>query len=223
MPKASKAEILLKTANEYMRNMYSMFGGKSTEYMNALSQYRALLPDKQLTDTARKGLNYNGDTPNEPLLLSTGKKSIAEWNKYIKELEKLRQAQRKSGTALVQAQKYIKNKQLTQEELEKEIKKNKKWIRVQAEENYNLSNNLNTWYNEIMNSPIITDNEKAKVRRYYSEVNAKYYDTDYMNDLKEYVEQIYNKAKQYAEQKQSDEENANFMNGGQSVNADILS
>lgn len=222
----SSVDNLLRTVNEYMTDMFDTFGGQSTEYMTALQQYRDLLPEAALDLYARQGNDYPGDTPDVPLLLSRGKASQNAFEALKTDLEALRAAQRQSGTALVQAQKYLNEPDKPPEPDEKKPPKlqpkTREYIRQRARENYELSNNLNDWYTTIMESEDITEPEKIMIKSYYSEINARYYDSEYMEEVKRAVipllERIERAKKKRATEKAEQAGNVS----GVSVDADIL-
>ena len=54
---------ILRTMNEYIKDIFDTFGGQSDEYMRAMRQVKENLPDEVLTKTVRTGLHYAGDTP----------------------------------------------------------------------------------------------------------------------------------------------------------------
>lgn len=222
----SSVDNLLRTVNEYMTDMFNTFGGQSTEYMNALQQYRDILPEAALDLYARQGNNYPGDTPDAPLLLSRGKASQSAFEALKTDLEALRAAQRQAGTAFVQAQKYLNEPDKPPEPDEKKPPKlqpkTREYIRQRARENYELSNNLNDWYTTIMESEDITEPEKIMIKSYYSEINARYYDNEYMGELKRSVIPLLERI-ECAKKKRASEkaEHAGDV-FGVSVDADIL-
>ena len=222
----SSVDNLLRTVNEYMSDMFNTFGGQSTEYMNALQQYRDLLPEAALDLYARQGNDYPGDTPDAPLLLSRGKASQNAFEALKTDLEALRAAQRQAGTALVQAQKYLNELDKPPEPDEKKPPKlqpkTREYIRQRARENYELSNNLNDWYTTIMDSEDITEPEKIMIKSYYSEINARYYDSEYMEELKRAVLPLLERIERAKKKRAAEKAEQSGDVTGVSVDADIL-
>lgn len=222
----SSIDNLLRTVNEYMSDMFNTFGGQSTEYMNALKQYRDLLPEAALDLYARQGNDYPGDTPDAPLLLSRGKASQTAFEALKTDLEALRAAQRQAGTALVQAQKYLNEPGKPPEPEEKKPPKlqpkTREYIRQRARENYELSNNLNDWYTTIMESEDITEPEKIMIKSYYSEINARYYDNEYMDELKRAVIPLLERIERAKKKRAAEKAEQAGDVSGVSVDADIL-
>lgn len=222
----SSVDNLLRTVNEYMTDMFNTFGGQSTEYMNALQQYRNLLPEAALDMYARQGNDYPGDTPDAPLLLSRGKASQAAFEALKTDLEALRAAQRQAGTALVQAQKYLNEPDKPPEpDAKKPPKlqaKTREYIRQRARENYELSNNINDWYTTIMESEDITEPEKIMIKSYYSEINARYYDNEYMDEVKRAVMPLLERIEKAKKKRAAEKAEQAGDVTGVSVDADIL-
>lgn len=222
----SSVDNLLRTVNEYMTDMFDTFGGQSTEYMNALQQYRDILPEAALDLYARQGNDYPGDTPDAPLLLSRGKASQNAFEALKTDLEALRAAQRQSGTALVQAQKYLNEPDKPPEPDGKKPPKlqpkTREYIRQRARENYELSNNLNDWYTTIMESEDITEPEKIMIKSYYSEINARYYDNEYMDEVKRKVMPLLERIERAKKKRAAEKAEQAGDVTGVSVDADIL-
>lgn len=222
----SSVDNLLRTVNEYMTDMFDTFGGQSNEYMTALQQYRDILPDAALDLYARQGNDYPGDTPDAPLLLSRGKASQSAFEALKTDLEALRTAQRQAGTALVQAQKYLHEPDKPPEPEEKKPPKlqpkTREYIRQRARENYELSNNLNDWYTTIMESEDITDPEKIMIKSYYSEINARYYDNEYMDEVKRAVIPLLERIERAKKKRAAEKAQQSGDVTGVSVDADIL-
>ena len=222
----SSVDNLLRTVNEYMTDMFNTFGGQSTEYMAALQQYRDILPEAALDLYARQGNDYPGDTPDAPLLLSRGKASQTAFEALKTDLEALRAAQRQAGTALVQAQKYLYEPDKPPEPEEKKPPKlqpkTREYIRQRARENYELSNNLSDWYTTIMESEDITEQEKIMIKSYYSEINARYYDNEYMDELKRAVIPLLERIERAKKKRAAEKAEQAGDVSGVSVDADIL-
>lgn len=160
-----------------------MFGGQSSEYHQALQQVKEQLNENVLSQTARQGVNYNADTPNKPLQLSTGKKALDILSNYETDVKNIRESQKESGSALEQAQKYIDELKAVGKEFSLQN------IHQYAQTNYDFDNNSIDWYRKLTESEELTDSEKEEVREIYSEVNHKYNEPAWrdrnMNRLKE--------------------------------------
>lgn len=222
----SSVDNLLRTVNEYMTDMFDTFGGQSTEYMAALQQYRDLLPGAALDLYARQGNDYPGDTPDAPLLLSRGKASQNAFEALKTDLEALRAAQRQAGTALVQAQKYLNEHVKPPEPDGKKPpqlqQKTREYIRQRARENYELSNNLNDWYTTIMESEDVSEAEKIMIKSYYSEINARYYDNEYIDEVKKAVIPLLERIERAKKKRAAEKAQQAGDVTGVSVDADIL-
>ena len=160
----------LNQINKHLRDVFDMFGGQSEEYMNALTQARETIPEEVLQQTARKGLNYAYDMPTEPLQISRSKTAKDIYSTFESELSLLRTAQKATGTAKVQSQKYIK------ELVEKGIQPSIEYVRKQANELYRFRNTVNEWYTEAMKSEELTEEDKADIKADYSELSGSDYE-----------------------------------------------
>ena len=187
---------LLRTMNEYIKDMFDTFGGKSDEYMRALSQVRTSLPESVLNQTVRQGLNYAYDAPTQPLQFSRGKNAQEILSNYETELIDLRAEQRKTGTAAVQAQPYY-----TEQELQN-IEPSKEAVKRAAEERHYFDENVNDWYDEINNAEVLTEIEKEDIKADYRNLNENYWDSSSRADLQTKAENLINKIKQRRQLKQ---------------------
>jgi hypothetical protein len=167
---------ILRTMNEYIKDIFDTFGGQSDEYMRAMRQVRENLPEEVLNKTARTGLNYAGDTPNEPLQFSRGKQAQEVLQNFEGDLQNLRAEQRETGTANVQAQPYYLEQQLQNNENGVPAPVSKQLIKEQANDRYYFNSNVNDWYEDIINSEVLTDYEKNDIRADYRNLNEKYWD-----------------------------------------------
>lgn len=155
----------ISAINKHLSDVFNMFGGQSEEYMNALSQVRKNLPDSVLQETHTQGLNYVYDNPRDALRLSIGKQSQEILRNFESDLVKIREEQKESGSAIMQAQKYI-------EELAKEgLKFSRKSIKEKASGIYYFRNNVNEWYKEVVESNL-SEVEKSNFKEPYSELNG---------------------------------------------------
>lgn len=187
---------LLRTMNEYIKDMFDTFGGKSDEYMRALSQVRTSLPESVLNQTVRQGLNYAYDAPTQPLQFSRGKASQEILSNFETELIDLRAEQRKTGTAAVQAQPYYAEQEINNIEPSKEA------VKRAAEERHYFDENVNDWYEEIDNAEVLTEIEKENIKADYRNLNENYWDSNSRADLQTKAENLINKIKERRQLKQ---------------------
>lgn len=174
---------LLRSLNKYLVDIFDTFGGQSKEYMNAMKQVKEALPEKVLQDTARQGLDYEGDAPDEPLQLSRGKASRDELEVFKEDLQQLRNTQKDTGTARRQSRKYIDDA----EARNIEIKDKAEYIRNEAQHLYDFDNSTNDWYDDVMADEDIPDTWKEKIRDKYSTLNEDYDDANFRYELERMV------------------------------------
>lgn len=187
---------ILRTMNEYIKDMFDTFGGQSDEYMRTLRQVRENLPDSVLQQTTRQGLNYVADRPTEPLQFSRGKKSQEILQNFETDLSNLRKEQRETGTAAVQAQPYYLEQQIEAQEKGQPANVSKKLIREQAEDRYYFNSNVNDWYDEINNAEELTELEKQDIKADYSNLNENYWEVGARSSLQEKAEKLIDKIRQ---------------------------
>lgn len=155
----------ISAINKHLEDIFNMFGGRSEEYMNALKQVRDNLPDSTLRQTQKQGLDYAYDTPREALKLSVSKKSQEILQNFEADLINLRSEQKESGSAIVQAQKYI-------EDLAKDgLQFSRQRIKEKASGVYDFRNNANDWYKEVDKSNL-SEEEKSIFKDPYSDLNG---------------------------------------------------
>ena len=159
---------IVNSINKHLKSVFDMFGGQSTEYHLALQTVKENLSENVLSQTARQGVNYNADTPDKPLQLSTGKKALDILSNFESDVKNIRETEKAIGSALEQAQKYIDELKAVGKEFSLQN------IRKYAQTNYDFDNNSNDWYRKLTESEELTDGEKEEVREIYSEVNHKY-------------------------------------------------
>lgn len=187
---------ILRTMNEYIKDIFDTFGGQSDEYMRAMRQVKENLPDEVLNKTVRTGLNYAGDTPTEPLQFSRGKQSQEVLQNFEGDLQNLRAEQRETGTANVQAQPYYLEQQLQNNENGVPAPVSKQMVKEQANDRYYFNSNVNDWYDDIMNSEELTDYEKDDIRADYQNLNENYWDLGTRDALQEKAEKLIQKIRQ---------------------------
>lgn len=174
---------ILRTMNEYLSDMFNMFGGKSMEYSTAVRQVRENISDDVLTQVARTGADYESDSPTEPLQFSRGKAAQNILSNFQTDLAQLRKEQREQGTAKVQAQRYYTEQKLDNPDKVVDVKQ----LTQQAAARYDFNNNVNDWYDEIMESELISEDEKEEVRDKYSTITTNYSDPDFRDDIRNTV------------------------------------
>lgn len=187
-----KLDDTLRTINEYMKDMFDIFGGQSIEYSTALKQVREQLTDDVLERTARRGLHYDSDAPTEPLQLSRGKGAQEILQAFAEDLKQLRKTQRETGTAKVQAQRYYEEQKLEDENAPADLKN----VKERAQERYDFNNNVNDWYEEITNAEELTDDEIEDIKSDYSTLNVDYSDPAVRNNIRDKVMKLKAKIKQ---------------------------
>lgn len=199
---------IVNSINKHLKSVFDMFGGQSSEYHLALQTVKENLNENVLSQTARQGVNYNADTPDKPLQLSTGKKALDILSNYETDVKNIREVQKETGSALEQAQKYIDELKAVGKEFSLQN------IHEYAQTNYNFDNNSNDWYKSLTESEHLSASEIEEVRTIYSEVNHKYNDPSWrepnMNRLDELLKK-HEKAKAEA-QKKLEEDNTKIAN-----------
>lgn len=172
---------ILRTMNEYIKDMYDIFGGQSIEYSTAVRQVREHLSDEVLQQVARQGLDFKSDEPTEPLQLSRGKAAQNVLQNFEGDLQQLRKAQREKGTARVQAQRYYLEQKLDDPDAFSDLKN----VKERAAERYDFNSNVNDWYEAIDNAPELTEAQKDDIKEDYSTLNADYADPAVRNNIRD--------------------------------------
>lgn len=175
---------ILRSLNQYMKDMFTTFGGESKEYMTALKDVKENLPEEVLQQTARKGLDFEGDAPTEPLQLSRGKQAKNVLENFETDLQEIRKDQKEQGTARKQTEKYredAENRGLDPDTID---------IQEEAKKLYDFDHSTNDWYEAIMADPDITDDEKEEIRDLYSDLFENYEDAAFRDRLEEAARNI---------------------------------
>lgn len=175
---------ILRSLNQYMKDMFTTFGGESKEYMTALKDVKENLPEEVLQQTARKGLDFEGDAPTEPLQLSRGKDAKNVLENFESDLQEIRKDQKEQGTARKQTEKYREdaaNRGIDPETID---------IQEEAKKLYDFDHSTNDWYEAIMADPDITDDEKEEIRDLYSDLFENYEDAAFRDRLEEAARDI---------------------------------
>lgn len=175
---------ILRSLNQYMKDMFTTFGGESKEYMTALKDVKENLPEEVLQQTARKGLDFEGDAPTEPLQLSRGKEAKNVLENFETDLQTIRKDQKDQGTARKQTEKYREdaaNRGIDPETID---------IQEEAKKLYDFDHSTNDWYEAIMSDPDITDDEKEEIRDLYSDLFENYEDAAFRDRLEEAARDI---------------------------------
>lgn len=179
---------ILRSLNQYMKDIFNVFGGESKEYMKALKDVKENLPQEVLERTARQGLDYEGDAPTEPLQLSRGKEAKNVLDSFGSDLKQIRDDQKKMGTVRSQSQKYYEdaeNRGISPDEID---------IQDEAKKLYDFDNSTNDWYDAIMSDPDITDDEKEEIRDLYSDLFENYEDAAFRDKLEDRAREILREA-----------------------------
>lgn len=147
----SNIDNLVRTVNEYIKDIYNIFGAKSKEYSRAFQQVQRTIPKAVLESSKTRGYTWQGDTPQQPLQLSRSK---AFEPAYVDTIEKLRGLQRRAGTAKQQREIYrqvfgIRGIEYTKENIKSEAEKEKV-----------MSDNIMDLYDDLMSSEYLTEDEK---------------------------------------------------------------
>lgn len=175
---------ILRSLNQYMKDMFTTFGGESKEYMTALKDVKENLPEEVLQQTARKGLDFEGDAPTEPLQLSRGKQAKNVLENFETDLQEIRKDQKEQGTARKQTEKYredAENRGIDPDTID---------IQEEAKKLYDFDHSTNDWYEAIMTDPDITDDEKEEIRDLYSDLFENYEDAAFRDRLEEVARDI---------------------------------
>lgn len=180
---------ILRTMNEYLNDMFNLFGGQSMEYSTAVRQVRENLPDDVLSQVARKGTDYESDNPTEPLQFSRGKSAQNILSNFQSDLSQLRKEQRETGTARTQAQRYYTEQKLDEPDAPAELKR----VKEQAAARYDFNNNVNDWYDDIVNSQELTESEIDEIKEEYSTLNTDYSDPDKRDTIRRKTQKLLDK------------------------------
>ncbi len=193
---------ILRTMNEYLSDMFNMFGGESMEYSTAVRQVRENISDDVLSQVVRTGADYESDSPTEPLQFSRGKAAQNILSNFQTDLTQLRKEQREQGTAKVQAQRYYTEQKLDAPDAPADIKQ----LKEQAAARYDFNNNVNDWYDDIVNSAELTDAEKDDIREEYSTLNTDYSDPDKRNTVRSKTQKLLDKIEKKRKNKDTNTE-----------------
>lgn len=182
-----KIDNMLRSINQHLKDVFSIFGGKSVEYEEAQKDVFTKL--STLTQIKKPEYDDN-NVMTKPMQISRSRNAIAEIK--LKEMENtvkdVREEQKKTGSAKMQAQKYIKKLQ------EKNIAPTTQNIRVYAKKLH--SQEFNNTYKAIMESEKIPEFEKNTFISLCKKINVNDYSylqyvTDYGNNLLDKYENIY--------------------------------
>ena len=180
---------ILRTMNEYFKDIFDAFGGQSMEYSTAVRQVRENISDDVLSQVARTGTDYESDNPTEPLQFSRGKSAQNILTNFQSDLSQLRKEQRETGTAKVQAQRYYTEQKLDNPDAAVNIKR----VKEQAAARYDFNNNVNDWYDDIVNSQELTESEIDEIKEEYSTLNTDYSDPDKRDTIRRKTQKLLDK------------------------------
>lgn len=205
---------ILRTMNEYLSDMFNTFGGESMEYSTAVRQVRENIADDVLSQVARLGTDYESDSPTEPLQFSRGKAAQNILSNFQTDLSQLRKEQRETGTAKVQAQRYYTEQKLDDPDKDVDIKQ----LKQQATARYDFNNNVNDWYDDIVNSQELTEAEIDDIKEEYSTLNTDYSDPDKRDTIRSKTQKLLDKIEKKRKNK---DENTEPSAPVQGVGADL--
>lgn len=205
---------ILRTMNEYLSDMFNMFGGESMEYSTAVRQVRENISDDVLSQVARSGADYESDSPTEPLQFSRGKAAQNILSNFQSDLAQLRKEQREQGTAKVQAQRYYTEQKLDIPDAPVDVKQ----LKEQAAARYDFNNNVNDWYDDIVNSQELTDAEIDDIKDEYSTLNTDYSDPEKRNTIRSKTQKLLDKIEKKRKNKDTNTEPSAPVEG---VGADL--
>lgn len=180
---------ILRTMNEYLKDIFDAFGGQSMEYSTAVRQVRENISDDVLSQVARTGADYESDNPTEPLQFSRGKSAQNILSNFQSDLSQLRKEQRETGTAKVQTQRYYTEQKLDNPDAALNIKR----VKEQAAARYDFNNNVNDWYDDIVNSQELTESEIDEIKEEYSTLNTDYSDPDKRDTIRRKTQKLLDK------------------------------
>ena len=180
---------ILRTMNEYLKDIFDAFGGQSMEYSTAVRQVRENISDDVLSQVARTGTDYESDNPTEPLQFSRGKSAQNILTNFQSDLSQLRKEQRETGTAKVQTQRYYTEQKLDNPDAAVDIKR----VKEQAAARYDFNNNVNDWYDDIVNSQELTESEIDDIKEEYSTLNTDYSDPDKRDTIRRKTQKLLDK------------------------------
>ena len=163
----------IKNINNYLKNVYNTFGGRSREYMSALNEVREILPDNVINETAKSGNYYKADNPRSALQFKDTAKANEIFSHFETELKQIESYTENKGNIQKQLQPY--KDQLNywgHKDTSRNIKKWAKW-------EYEFSESSNDWYKDLTESEALTNEERETVRDLYQRVNGEYSDPDF--------------------------------------------
>lgn len=205
---------ILRTMNEYLSDMFNMFGGESMEYSTAVRQVRENIADDVLSQVARTGADYESDSPTEPLQFSRGKAAQNILSNFQTDLAQLRKEQRETGTAKTQAQRYYTEQKLDEPDTPADLKR----VKEQAAARYDFNNNVNDWYDDIVNSQELTEAEIDDIKEEYSTLNTDYSDPDKRDIIRSKTQKLLDKIEKKRKNKDENTEPSAPIQG---VGADL--
>lgn len=195
----------IKNINNYLKNVYSTFGGKSREYMAALNEVREILPDNVINETAKSGNNYKADNPRSALQFKDTAKANEIFSHFETELKQIESYSENKGNIQKQIQPY--KDQLNywgHKDTPRNIKKWAKW-------EYDFNEMSNDWYKDLTESENLTNDEREQVRDLYSRVSGNYEDPDFKLEFHNKITKFMCKANAAAE-------DAPEVSGGEVIN-----
>lgn len=195
----------IENINNYLKNVYNTFGGKSKEYFSALNEVREILPDNVINETAKSGNYYKGDNPKSPLQFKNTINAQEIFSNFETELKQIQQYSEGKGNVEKNVQKYKDQlKYWGQKESNQNIKKWAKW-------EYEFADSGDDWYKRLTESEALTEEEQEEVRDLYSRVSGEYNDADFKREF-------FNKINKYNRKVKNAEKDEPEITGGEAVN-----
>ena len=177
-----KIDNMLRTINQHLKDVFTTFGGKSQEYETAQNEVFTKL--STLTQMKKPEYNENGEMIT-PLQISRSRNSISEIK--LKDMENtvkdVREQQKKTGSAKMQAQKYIKKIQA------QNITPTTQNIRVYAKKTHRQG--FADIYNAVTNSENIPEFEQNAFIALCKKINVN--DYGYLSYVEEYGKNLIDK------------------------------
>ena len=203
-----KIDNMLRSINKHLSDVFTTFGGKSTEYEKAQNEVYTKL--STLTQIKKPEYNDSGEMTS-PLQLSRSRNAIAEIK--LKEMENtvkdVREEQKKTGSAKMQAQKYIKKMQA------QNIAPTTQNIRAYAKKLH--SQDFADMYNAVTASENIPEFEQNAFIALCKKINVN--DYGYLSYVEEYGKNLLDKYKNIYQQNLGDkddtDENALYFDNNQ--------
>lgn len=177
-----KIDNMLRSINQHLKDVFTVFGGKSTEYEKAQNEVFTTL--STLTQMKKPEYNGNGDMIS-PLQLSRSRNAISEI--MLKEMQDtvkdVREQQKKEGSAKQQVQKYI--KKLQEQNITPSLQNIRRYSKKLHRQDFA------DIYNVVTNSENIPEFEQNAFIALCKKINVN--DYGYLSYVEEYGKNLINK------------------------------